>query len=588
VAFVSNMDQEEKTDSSIAPQGAVAPVAGGSSVRLSPSSSVPSSGGGGGTAGSSPTAGGSFGSLQNYLTANQEQAQPLANLLTPGINKQYQNLDTANNATIADINKQVTNAPGYTPSNPSVLAAEAANPTSFASNPNNVQQFQSLLGNTYGGPASAESTSGYANQQNAINQAISQGQAQTNTEAGREQLLSQNEAKPTAGVTALNSAILSQDPNALSSIEGAYKPFQNLMTNLQTGAQGVNATISKEQSDAAASSQAANKAIADQQAALNTAVSGELTTAQQNAAKQNADVLAAFKNLYGGMPVNTAATTLGTYGGGSTPWVNTTNYNVNALSPQVAASLGMTPDQASALQSALQQAATSQFMGGHNFGAGSGTTQLDLSQFLQQTDPTQAITAANIATPEQYAQEQAFQTLLNSLPSNAVLNPNMATSAGTAPTSFNNFDYATALANAQQTAAAERQAAQDEANAITANADLSHAQSQHGGGLLHGITQAITHPFDTLASISNPISWIPNAINMSKGQGPTPTNMNPQSPSSQNQATQYVNNLPTQATAAALTNPTAAFGAAHGGAVEKKEEYTPFKNLVNKIPTGVK
>jgi hypothetical protein len=342
-------------------------------------------------------------------------------------------------------------------------------------------------------------------------------------------------------------------------VEGAYKPFQNLLTNLQSGAQSTDKTISQEQSDAASASQAANKAIADQQNALNTSVNTELSNAQQNAVKQNAAVANELKNIYGGAPINTTPTTLGTYGGGSTPWVNTTNYNVNALTPQTASALGMTPDQATALQAALKQAATSTMANGHNFAAPSGTTQLDLSQFLTQVDPTQAITAANVATPEQYAQEQAFQTLLNSLPTGAVLNPNTASSAGTAPTNFNTFDYNTALQNAQQTAAAEQAAAQQEAAGLTSAADLAHAQSQHGGGFLNALKNAVTNPINTVASVANPVSWIPNAINLAQGKNVSPTNM----------GQQYIH-------------------PAHGGVVEKKEEYMPFKNLVSKIPTGVK
>src|ERR1019366_1135585 len=96
-----------------------------------------------------------------------------------------------------------------------------------------------------------------------------------------ENLLVQNEAAPTTGVTALNSAILSQDPNALNSLQNAYQPFNNLLTNLNTGAQAADTTIGKEQSDAAASSAAANKQIADQTAALNTNVNSELTAAQK-------------------------------------------------------------------------------------------------------------------------------------------------------------------------------------------------------------------------------------------------------------------------------------------------------------------
>src|SRR6266478_6894947 len=275
-------DEEKKPDQTVAAQGGVSPTGGGGgAVRLSPSSAVPTVGGGGisGSNASPTSTGGQFASLNQYLSANQGQAAPLAGKITSAVNQEYGNLDTANNQAIANINKQVTNAPGYTSSNPDAMTAEAANPVSFASNPNNVQQFQSLLKNAYNGPASAENTPEYTNQQNAVNQAIATGKTNTATEAGREKLLSQNEKTHKTGVTALNSAILSQDPNALASVEGAYKPFGNLLTNLQTGAQDINKTIGKEQADATASSAAANKQIADQIQTFNTGVNTNLTNA---------------------------------------------------------------------------------------------------------------------------------------------------------------------------------------------------------------------------------------------------------------------------------------------------------------------
>jgi hypothetical protein len=456
--YVENMqDDEQKTDPSLSPQGGVSPTGtGGGTVRLSGASAVPASGGVG-TAGSAPggaptpAAGGSFASLDKYITANQGQATPLANKLTPGINTQYGNLDAANNAAISSINSQVASAPGYTPSNPGVLAAEAANPVSFTGDPNNTKQFQSLLNNSYGGPASAEGTSDYANQQSAINAAIAQGKSQTGTEAGREQLLSQNEATPTSGVTALNSAILSQDPKALSSIENAYAPFDNLLTNLQSGAQGADTTIAKEQADATSSSQAANKQIADQITALNTGVTGELTAAQQNATAQNAKVKA---DLAAGTP-----------------------------SPADLQALGITSDQWGSLSSADKAAATSQLVragGGGQATAQSGTTALDPTQFLTQRDPNAVFNAANVATPQDYAKAQAFQSLLQGMNSQApatVINPSTAAQAGTAPTNLNQYDYGSAMNTATSTKADEVAQAQAYVDALQSGMDEQHAQA---------------------------------------------------------------------------------------------------------------
>jgi hypothetical protein len=297
--FVSNMDNEEQNPNpNMAPQGAVAPIGGGS-VRLAPSAAIAPAGGGG--SGGAPSAaatpaGGQFASLQNYLAANQGQAEPLAGKLSTGINQQYSTLQGQNTSTLNDINKAVS--ANALPDSTTTMAWEAANPVSFAKNPGNVASFQNLLNATYGGPTSAESTSGFGAQQNAINNAINTGQQATKTEAGRENLLTQNEATPTAGVTALNSAILSQSPTALKSVESAYEPFSNLLTGLTSGAQDVNKNIAKTQGDISTASSAANKQISDQINALNT---GLTTSTNKDIADQNArnQAIIDFQNKYG-------------------------------------------------------------------------------------------------------------------------------------------------------------------------------------------------------------------------------------------------------------------------------------------------
>lgn len=493
--FVENMDDEQKADPNVAPQGPISPTGGGGSVRLSPSSAVPASGGSGGSAsagaGKPPAAaGGSFASLNQYIDANQGQAAPLADKLTPGINKQYSDLDSQNNAAIANINNQVTNAPGYMASNPNVIAQESANPVSFAGDQGNVKQFQGLLNDSYGGPASAEGTSDYANQQGAINNAIAAGTAATTTEAGRENLLSQNEATPTTGVTALNSAILSQDPNALGSVENAYKPFNNLLTNLNTGAQGVDTTIGKEQADAASASQAANQAISSQINALNTGVSGELTSAQQKAAAQNAQIK---NDLAAGTPTTSDL-----------------------------ASLGMNSDQWNALSAADKAAATSQVVTSNQgqFNANTGTATIDPTQFLTQQDPNAVYNANNVATAKDYANAQAYQTLLNGLnlgTPTTLINPSTASQAGTAPTNLNTYNYQTALNTANSTQADEKAAAQAYVDALQSGADEQHAQLAAQNALKNS-TMAGTA---SLAStpIASTIGTVPIITNAASGVG---------------------------------------------------------------------
>lgn len=450
MAFVANDPTDEEKEGT--PQSSAAAPTGGA-VHLAPSSGVVSGSGSASAgspvpSGSTTPAGGNFASLNQYITANQGQAQPLADKITPGINQQYNDLDAGNNAAIASINNQVKSAPGYVASDPNALSAESANPVSFANDPNNVKIFQSLLQDSYGGPASAESTNDYANQQTAVNNAIATGTANTTTEAGRSNLLAQNEAAPTAGVTALNSAILTQDPNALSSVENAYAPFQNLVTNLNSGAQAADQTIASEQADAASSSAAANKAINDQINGLNSSVTGEVTAAQSAATAANAKLKS--------------------------------DLAAGNLTPDDLAAMGLTTDQWNSLSAADKAAATSQavYSNQNQFGANTATTNVDNTQFLTQQDPNAVLTAANEATPQQYQQAQAFQTLLNGLnlqtPTLAI-NPNAASAAGTAPKTLDSFNYQNAMNTANTTAADEKAAAQAYVDALQSGADEQHA-----------------------------------------------------------------------------------------------------------------
>jgi hypothetical protein len=423
--YVVNENDEEGQNPNGPQQGPVSPTGSGQgTIQLAPSGSVPTGGAAG--AGKTPSsAGGSFASLDKYITANQGQAQPLANQLTAGINQQYNNLNSANNAAITDINNQVsTNA---TPNNyQDTLAQEAANPVSFASNPGNVASFQNLLNASYSGPASAEGTNDYQNQQNAINSAISTGQNVVSTEAGRQNLLAQNEATPTTGVTALNSAILSQSPEALNSVEQAYSPFSGLLGNLQSAAQPIDQQIAQNSTNATQANQASNQQIADQINGLNTTLQNNLGPAQTNA--NNA------ASAY-----NTLISNIGTKG--------YSGLNANQL-----ASLGVTPKQAASYDAAYQLLNTTAPM---NF----------LGNIPQPVTPASFVgaptistpTLANTATPDQYAQAQAFQNLLSGMNSSLapVINSSTVNQAGTyvpPATTFNATGVQQEVANANNVA----------------------------------------------------------------------------------------------------------------------------------------
>lgn len=443
--FVANdQDDEEKQGNSPVSPG------GGGAVQLAPSSGVGSASPGGSGATAPKNAGGSFATLNTYLDANQGQAAPLAGKITNQIGEQYKGLDQGSQGVLQSLQGQVTNAPGYTASDNDLIAKESAAPVSFANDANNVSAFQKQLTDSYGGPASAEGDTGFQSQQAKINSAISQGQAQTTTAAGRQQLIAQNSKTPTAGVTALNSAILSQDPNSLSKVQDAYKPFNDLVTNLNTGAQGIDKTIASEQTDAQNASTAAKGAITGQMTDLNTAVNNQLAAQQASGTAQNAAVKAAL--------------TSGT------------------ADPTVLSQLGISQDQWNTLTAAQKAAATSQVVSSNQgqFNANTGTANVDLNQWLTQQDPNAVYSTANTATTDQYDKAKAFQTLLGGLNLDTpqlAINPVNAAQAGTAPTNLNSFGYSDALSNTQSTAADERTAAQAYVDALQSGADEEHAQA---------------------------------------------------------------------------------------------------------------
>ncbi len=377
MAFVQNSALDDENEKQVASQGAVAPN-GGNAVHLAPTSGIGSTGPGATTGNGTPSAGGQFATLDKYVNASQGQAQPLANKITGGINESYNALNQGNQSTLGNIGSAVS--AGSTPLDQGILTQEAANPVSFASDPNNVSAYQKQLNAQYTGPQNAESDAGYQKQQAAINSAISQGQASTQTEAGRAGLLRGVEKAPTAGVTAVNSAILSKDPNAQGSIENAYKPFANLTSGLSSGAQGIDQNISKAQSDAQTASTTANKQISDQVNGLNSGLTTQAAQDEAARAKYNQD-LQAYQQKFN--PISTAVA------------------NANELSQQYGLK---------------------------------GSIDNPLAPILAQTVNNNVVTPQNLATQDQYNQAAAFQKLLSGFNGSApapIIDASTANQAGT-------------------------------------------------------------------------------------------------------------------------------------------------------------
>lgn len=506
-SIANDQDPEQQTAQQPA---AGAPVSVGGTAGASASGGQGSTGGATApAAGASPVqqnqgaqANNGYTDVGSYLDANQAGSQTLGNQVASHLTGDY-------NSVKGGVDQSAQNAQsladqGYTHENSSLIAQAASNPISAAADPNNVSAFQSQLNDTYTGPTA---WGDYGTQQGNVASAQQEGNLY-NTAGGLNVLAQQAEGgQGSQGVNQLDTLLLGGSPTAMTSVKAASDPFATLGTYLDNANTGVTGAITTGQNNAAQTSADALNAFTGSNGTLtnlNNTINGTVATDLSQAQAQQAALKADIANLYGGKAADNSSTTLGTYGGGSTPWYNTTNYSVGQLSPQDLASMGLTQAQWTALQQSMQQAGTSTGYSGHNFGANSPTSQIDIGQYLSQQDPTAAINAGTVATPEQYQQMSAIQALLGGkTPQNTAINPALASLAGTynPNDSLATFNYQNALNSAQTTAAAEAKAAQDEANAISSSADSAHNASK-GGGFLGGLEKA--------ADIINPVALLGN------------------------------------------------------------------------------
>lgn len=447
------------------------------------------------SSGTSTQFGSSSSKLGDYLSANAPQIQGQADKVASNLGQQYQQVGTDINNSLGQFGQTVNQ--GYTAGNKDLVDKAASNTQSFVQDPNNVSGFQAQYNDAYKGPQSYESTTPYVNTQNEVNNAVQTAQG-FNTQGGLANYFGSQGGNQTHATNTLDALLTQGNTDARNTVSTAVDQFNNLIPQLAQSAQAGNAHVQSAQNAADAARAYAQNAINGQNGTatnLNNEVNNGYNTALTNATNQNQSVQDLLANrLYN--PTDNAQS----------------GYGVSAISDQDAASLGMTPDQAGALRQAMIDAGTSQYMTGHNFGQGSDVSKINLSQFLQQSDPSAYINQANTATPEEYAQAQALQTLTGS-GDGLALNPGQASLAGTAPTNFNQFDSSAALQNAQNTAAAERGDAQAQANQLTAQADAAHnASKSHtlGSNLLNKVVNPLGQ------YLANPLALLPNEISSTK------------------------------------------------------------------------
>lgn len=245
--------------------------------------------GGGATGAStgSPTQFGSSASkLGDYLNANAPQIQGQANKVVSGLNQQY-----------GQVGQDITNAAnqfgqsvqgGYAAPNQDLVNQAVANPTQFASNPDNVKAFQSQYNNSYSGPTSYESSQPYGAIQGEVNQAV-QNAGLLNTQAGLGNYLGQTQGgNQTRASNTLDTLLLQGNPGAQQQIQQAAGQFQNLTPQFQQSVTGADQSVQ-------AAQKAAQDAKAYAQGQFGTAANA-FNTGLQNAGTDAQNKTAAYNN----------------------------------------------------------------------------------------------------------------------------------------------------------------------------------------------------------------------------------------------------------------------------------------------------
>jgi hypothetical protein len=225
-----------------------------------------------------------FTNLGSYLAVNAPQIQGMAENVAGKLGETY---NTAKGAvdTGAQGVQSAINA-GYAAPNQELVNQAATNPTEFAANPENVSAFQAQYNDKYAGPTSFETTPDYTTAQGAVQSAVNEA-ANVGNYGGLQSYLTRNvENNPTQAMSAMDTALLNQSPEAIQTVNTAAQKMPDLNTYFanQIAAQNQNIT-------------AAQKTAAENAAAVQNRFTGEggvVPTWQSSIGKNTSDAQAAI------------------------------------------------------------------------------------------------------------------------------------------------------------------------------------------------------------------------------------------------------------------------------------------------------
>lgn len=378
--------------------------------------------------------------LGDYLSANAPQIQQQAGTISGNLGTQYGQQTQGVQGAVNQFGQQVKG--GYAGFDQAAIDKAIQSAAKGTVGDQDVQAVQGQLKNQYAGPLSFQETSPYSQVQADVNKAAQNAQLLT-TQPGIRSYYQGNYGQEAPGMATLDTALLTSSPEAYGQVKQAAAPFAGLSDYLAQQTAQANTAVPAAQQEIAQGKAYTGQALTGQEQAVQSAIDQAVKQAQETGTTQNKAVLAALQNR------NPGAAELATLGIDQNQW--------NALKDQV------------------QQAATAREFQNRNATVMSGTTNIDLAQFLQQQNPSAAYTAANVATPEQLAQAKALQQLAAGQWSGNPLEG--VDKVGGAPTNLNAFDYQAALNQSQATNKAQSAAAQAFADALQAGMDVEHAQA---------------------------------------------------------------------------------------------------------------
>ena len=189
---------------------------------------------------SSPNKAQNFATLQSYLKVNKPQGEELASKVADTFGatgtQAKEGLEASATKLDSNVEKQ------RVAFDPDLAKNAFSNPTAFVKDAGNMEKFNAAKNASYTGPARAEDDADIQTAEAKATSAMEHAKL-ADTEAGRKQLVSDTQQNKAGGITALNQALISTNPNAAGKIEAAKGNFSGLQGLLGAKKTALNAKI---------------------------------------------------------------------------------------------------------------------------------------------------------------------------------------------------------------------------------------------------------------------------------------------------------------------------------------------------------